>query len=247
MISIYNFQFHFSESLFFTNLVLMLKIGHRGAKGHSQENTLASISKAITFGVDMVEVDVHRCKSGELVVFHDFTVDRMTHSSGAVADFTWAELKAMQRKDGGKIPLLEDVLVEIAGQCKINIELKGANTALPVADLIQKYIKKKEWRYTDFLVSSFQKNELFKLFDADKQIPLGVLSKASMIEAIALGKQIQAVNIHPATGIVTQKNIGKAHDAGFKIFVWTVNDPKVIARMKNWGVDGIISDFPDLL
>lgn len=225
----------------------MLKIGHRGAKGHSQENTLESIRKAIALGVDMVEIDVHCCKTGELVVFHDFTVDRMTDGSGAVTDFTWEQLQNLQRKDGGKIPLLQEVLSEITGKCKINIELKGANTALPVAALIKILVEEKTWRYTDFVVSSFQKNELFKMFAADQQIPLGVLSKASMTEAIALGKQLHAANIHPATGILTQKNIRKAHEEGFQIFVWTVNDPKVIERMKNWGVDGIISDFPDLL
>ena len=62
----------------------VLKIGNRGAKGHMAENTLESIKKALALGVDGIDIDVHRCASGQLVVFHDFTLDRMTNGTGEV-------------------------------------------------------------------------------------------------------------------------------------------------------------------
>ena len=73
------------------------------------------------------------------------------------------------------------------------------------------------------------------------------MSKANVIEAIALGKKLKALAIHPSIGITTKASVKLSHDAGFKVNVWTVNDLRSIDRMKDFGVDGIISDFPDLL
>ena len=76
----------------------ILKIGHRGAKGHLAENTIASIKKALDLGVDSIEIDVHRCASGQLVVFHDFTLDRMTNGTGEVSKQTLNQLKKVEVK-----------------------------------------------------------------------------------------------------------------------------------------------------
>ncbi len=223
------------------------KIGHRGAKGHLAENTLESIEKAIQLGVDMVEVDVHRCKTGELVVIHDFTLDRTTNGSGEIIQHSLKELKSFQVERDHKIPLLTEVLDTISGKCKINIELKGMNTAAETCRVIREYVEEKQWDYTDFIVSSFQQNELFQVFHINKKIPIGILSKANMKAALELGQKLNAISIHPSLGIVTRENIAQAQNLGFRVAVWTVNDLKSITRMKNFGVDGIISDFPERL
>jgi glycerophosphoryl diester phosphodiesterase len=225
----------------------LLKIGHRGAKGYLAENTLASIQKALEFGVGAIEIDVHRCKSGEMVVFHDFTLDRTTNGSGEIAKKTLAELKALKVKDYYEIPLLTEVLDLITGKCGINIELKGLNTAMGTAEIIKLYVDEKSWKYEEFIVSSFQKNELFQMRKLDEQVPLGILSKASVSEAIELGKLLNASAIHPSLGIITRDNVKNAQAAGFKVNVWTANEPEDIKRMRDFGVDGIISDFPDRL
>ncbi|WP_373055765.1 glycerophosphodiester phosphodiesterase [Zunongwangia sp. H14] len=225
----------------------VIKIGHRGAKGHLAENTLESIAKAIAFGVDMVEIDVHRCASGEIVVMHDFTLDRTTNVSGEVAAKSWEYLKTLKIEREFKIPLLTEVLALIEGKCAINIELKGLNTAQAVCDIVQEHIKTGSWEYKDFILSSFQKNELFEVRKYDEQIPIGILSKASLAEAINLGEKLNASAIHPSAGIITRENVVEAQAKGFKVNVWTVNEPETIARMKEFGVDGIISDFPDRL
>ena len=225
----------------------LLKIGHRGAKGHLAENTLESIQKALSFGVDAIEIDVHRCKTGELVVIHDFTLDRTTNGSGEVAKKSLTEIKALKVENEFEIPLLTEVLDFIEGKCTINIELKGLNTATATAKIIKKYIVEKNWTYKDFIVSSFQKNELFQMRKLDEKVALGILSKASVTEAIELGKLLKASAIHPSLGIITRDNVKASHKAGFNVNVWTVNEPEDILRMREFGVDGIISDFPDRL
>lgn len=224
-----------------------LKIGHRGAKGHLAENTIISIEKALEFGVDAIEIDVHRCRTGELVVIHDFTLDRTTNGEGEVALKDWNELKGLLVEGQYQIPLLTEVLDLIEGKCRINIELKGLNTAAAACEIIKKYISEKNWTYEDFIVSSFQKNELFEVYKINPLIPIGVLSKASVTEAIELGKLLKARAIHPSIGIITRENVKRSHDEGFIVNVWTVNEPEAIARMKDFGVDGIISDYPERL
>ncbi len=223
------------------------KIGHRGAKGHLAENTLESIKLALEFGVDAIEIDVHKCKSGELVVIHDFTLDRTTDGQGEVALKSLDELKKLKVNENFRIPLLTEVLDLIQGKCWINIELKGLNTAVETCRIIQHYIKNYNWNKEDFIVSSFQKNELFEVYKTDPEIQIGILSKASVTEALQLGKLLKAKAIHPSLGIITRDNVKQSQAAGFKVNVWTVNEREDILRMKDFGVDGIISDFPDLL
>ncbi|MCP9198872.1 glycerophosphodiester phosphodiesterase [Gramella sp. GC03-9] len=224
-----------------------LKIGHRGAKGHIAENTLESIQKALEIGVDLIEIDVHKCASEEIWVIHDFTLDRTTNGSGEIAKREASELKKLKVEAKYKIPLLSEVLDLIEGKCDINIELKGLNTAQPVCREIWQRIESGKWKYSNFLVSSFQKNELFEVRKLDQQVPLGILSKASVPEAIELGKRLNAYAIHPSLGIITRDNTKLSQEAGFKVNVWTVNEREDILRMLEFGVDGIISDFPNRL
>ncbi len=222
------------------------KIGHRGAKGHLTENTLESINLALGMGIDGIEIDVHLCASGELVVFHDFTLDRLSNGFGEITAQTYDQLQELTLKGGYKIPLLTEVLDLIEGKCSINIELKGLHTAKPTCAIISKYIDK-GWEYSSILVSSFQENELLEVKKINANILIAVLSKASVEEAIEWGKILNATAIHPSLGIITRQSVKDAHSQGFNVNVWTVNEPEDIARMIEFGVDGIISDFPDRL
>jgi glycerophosphoryl diester phosphodiesterase len=224
-----------------------LKIGHRGAKGHTAENTLESIQNAIDFGVDGIEIDVHLCASGELVVFHDFTLDRMTNAIGDITKYSLQELKKIKVKGKYYIPTLEEVLNLIDKRCLINIELKGTNTATKTCEVIERHVKENNWKYTDFLVSSFQHHELEDVFKMNKNIPLGVLTKASVKEALEFAQTINADAIHPNYALLTKENVKQVQDKGFKVNTWTVNDLETINRMKSYGIDAIISDFPDRL
>ena len=225
----------------------MLKIGHRGAAAYIAENTLESVQKAMDFGVDGVEVDVHLCASGELVVFHDITLDRMTTGSGEIGEWTLDELKVLRVQQRHRIPTLKDILNIIDKKCLINIELKGLHTAAKTCEIILHYIKNHGWNYADFIVSSFQENELKKVYEIDKNIRLGVLTKASVEEAIEIADKIQAFSIHPNYALLSSRNVKIAQSRGYKVIVWTVNLKDTIKRMKKFEVDGIISDKPDRL
>jgi glycerophosphoryl diester phosphodiesterase len=226
---------------------VILKMGHRGAKGYVAENTIESIKKALDFGVDGIEIDVHLCASGELVVFHDFTLDRMTNGTGEISKLPLSELKQLKVNNEFLIPTLEEVLDAIDKKCLVNIELKGRNTAATTCEVVQKYIKTKGWSCQDFIVSSFQHHELEDVFHSDKNMPLGVLTKANVDEAIEFAKTINAVAIHPNFALLTPENVKRAQSQGYKVNTWTVNDHETIERMKTYGVDTIISDFPDRL
>ncbi|ESU29672.1 glycerophosphoryl diester phosphodiesterase family protein [Flavobacterium limnosediminis JC2902] len=226
---------------------MVQKIGHRGAKGYIPENTLESFQKALDLGVDGIELDVHVCASGELVVFHDFTVDRVTNGSGEVDKLTLSELKTLKIAGELQIPTLAEVFDLINRKCWINVELKGHDTAQPTCELIEKYVTKKGWTYEDFIVSSFQKDELEKTRAHNPKIRLATLSQASVEQALEWADELSAYAIHPHFSLLTDDNIHEAKKKGYKINVWTVNHYEDIQRLEAHIIDGIISDFPDRL
>ncbi len=225
----------------------ILKFGHRGAKGHVTENTLESIQKALDLVVDGIEIDVHVCKTGELVVFHDFTLDRITDGTGEIGKFSLSELKQLKVENLYSIPTLTEVLDLIDNKIFINIELKGEHTANPTCAVIKDYVDNKNWTMDHFIVSSFQEKELLDVFSCNPNIALGVLTKASVNQAVALAKRINAKAIHPNLALLSKDNVKQTQDQGYKVNVWTVNTKQAIARMKSYNVDAIISDFPDRL
>ena len=225
----------------------ILKMGHRGAMAYVAENTLESIQKALAFNVDGIEIDVHTCATGELVVFHDFTLDRMTNGTGEITKRSLSELKQLKVNGDFQIPTLNEVLDLVGNKYLINIELKGKQTASKTCKLIKHYIEDKGWDYNNFIVSSFQHHELEEAYRIDKDIPLGVLTQANVAEAIEFAETIKAVAIHPNFALLTFKNVKYAQAKGYKVITWTVNDEATIMRMKDYGVDGIISDNPEKL
>ena len=224
----------------------ILSIGHRGAKGHLAENTLESIKKGLSLGVDGIEIDVHRCATGQLVVFHDFTVDRMTNGTGEVSKHTLNQLKQLEVKGHCQIPTLSEVLTFLNNKCLLNIELKGHDTAEEASRLITFFVEKKGWDYSNILVSSFQNELLEIVFKTNPNIPLGVLTDTNLEKAVSFAKTINAVSIHPDYTMLTQEIVENLKEH-FKVLTYTVNNLKPIKRIKSYGVDGIISDFPNRL
>lgn len=224
----------------------MLKIGHRGAKGHVPENTLASFRKALDMGMDAVELDVHVCATGELVVIHDFTVDRTTSGSGEVHKMTLAELKHLVVEGRYDIPTLAEVMTLCKDKCRVNIEMKGRHTALPVSEFVDRLVKG-GWSYEDIIVSSFQREELQIMSETNSSIHLGILTQASVTQAWEWAEEFKAKALHPHFSLLTESNVKKARQAGYKVYTWTVNEPEDIVRVKAYGVDGIITDYPERL
>lgn len=224
-----------------------LKIGHRGAKGYVAENTLESIKKALDLGVDGIEIDVHLCQTGELVVFHDFTLERLTEASGGISGKSLQGLKALHVNGQFNIPTLLEVLDLIANTCLLNIELKGKGTAVETCKIIQLYTETKGWKMEQFMVSSFDFDQLESVFNINKNIPLAVLTESDIDAATRFAKTINAKAIHPDYQLLDKIKVKELQDLGYKVNTWTVNKYEDIALMKSFGVDGLISDFPDRL
>lgn len=223
----------------------VLIIGHRGCS-YEPENTLISFEKALALNVDMIELDVHKCKSGEIVVIHDESVDRTTNGHGKVKELSFQELKKLNCEKMQKIPKLEEVFDLIDKKCKVNIELKGIDTGVLTGKIIEKYVSK-GWDYEDFLVSSRNYIELNKLFYYNKNIPRGVIlfipQKNFMNHFKYLTPSAVCVNFIFARPYL----IEQAHNYNVEFFVWTVNNKKTYERMKKLGVDGVFSNYPDKL
>ncbi len=229
----------------FSNSASMLIIGHRGACGHKPENTLSSFAKAIELGVDMIELDVWQCASGELVVFHDHKVDRMTNGTGYITQKTLDELKALKIRGSELIPMLEEVFDLVTRKIKICIELKGPGTAQPVAELIMRYVDTKGWSYDDFVVSSFDHYELRVCKKACLNIRTGAHMYGIPIGfgsfAYQAGADIALISIY----FINKEFVDDIHARGIQVFVCIVNAPEDAYLMKVLGVDGIMSDYPD--
>lgn len=225
----------------------MLTIGHRGAKGYAAENTLASFQKALELGVDMIELDVHRCASGEIVVIHDETIDRTTSGNGLVSELSLSQLKMVSIDVEHYIPTLPEVLDLINRKCVVNIELKGENTAKSTLDIISLYIVEKNWQPTDFIISSFDWLALEEVHHQNPNLPIGVLTSTDIGLAIGFAKFCKAVALHPYFHLLTHKLVSKIKAENLKIYPWTVNEAEDIIFVKSFGVDGIISDYPDRL
>tara|TARA_B100001059_G_C17811821_1_gene572758 strand:- start:1136 stop:1861 length:726 start_codon:yes stop_codon:yes gene_type:complete len=222
-----------------------LVIGHRGAKGHLAENTLPSIDKAMYLGVDGVEIDIFRCASGELVVFHDQTLEKLTNATGYIEQLDLDSIRKIEVLGGFTIPTLEEVLNLIDGQVSLNIELKGSQTALLTDSLLNIFFMYEAWSPEKILISSFNWDELKVFYNINKEVPIAVLTEDDPIDAIPVAQSLKAKAINPNFKSLTKENVDKIKKVGIQIFPWTVNQPDDISRMIDLGVDGIITDFPE--
>lgn len=226
---------------------MMLRIGHRGACGYEPENTLLSFNRALQLNVDMIELDVHVCRSGEIVVIHDEEVDRTTNGKGYVVDKTLDELRILDAGKGETMPTLQEVLDLVDRKAKVNIELKGTGTAKPVFELLEGYVGERGWSYGDFLISSFNHHELQGLRGLSNESRIGVLIKDIPVGLVEFVEKVAAYSVNVYTESISRELVDDVHSRGMKVLVWTVDDIDQIERMKSLGVDGIFSNYPDRL
>jgi len=222
-----------------------LVIGHRGAMGYETENTIASIEKAIELGVSMIEIDVLRIKSGEIMVFHDKRVDRLSNGAGEIEDYYMSDVLALNLVGGHKIPTLQQVLKAVDGRVKINIELKGKRTASKVDQIIRVYERREGYPQSNYVISSFDWEELDAFRALNQEVDVAVLTDADPLQAIPKAQELNAVAINPYYKNINAKIVKQIHEAGFKVYTYTVNEEADIASVKEMGVDGIFCDYPD--
>jgi len=225
----------------------VIVVGHRGAMGHALENTIESVKKAIKLNVDGIEIDVFKSKTGELIVYHDPFLSRLSNSNAFIEQISLDSIKKVELKGGLSIPTLKEVIDIIPEKIFLNIELKGSDTALKTNKVIIEYLKEFNLPPSKFIISSFRWDELKKFRDLNKDIPIAILvdSLYKIDNAIKLAKEINAIALNPNNKFITKKIVKKIQSNNIKVFPYTINSPKNIKRMKLMGVDAIITDYPE--
>ncbi|MDF1489375.1 glycerophosphodiester phosphodiesterase [Tessaracoccus caeni] len=226
---------------------------HRGATEFAPENTLSAFAKAIQLGAKGTELDVQRTRDGELVVIHDETVDRTSNGSGAIADLTFDEVRALDFSNGYadhagvQIPTLREVLeLLVPTNLQLNVELKDSIELYPgmghqVADLVD------EVGMTErVLYSSFNHVSIAGLRDRIPAAQLALLYEGMLHKPWAYARTVGAGAIHPVGFALQHPDlVRRCHDTGIAVRTWTINDPRHIVAMAEMGIDAIITDFPD--
>lgn len=233
-----------------------LIIAHRGGSGHAPENTLAAFQAAIDQGADGIELDVHLCADGEVVVIHDSDLSRTTNGEGSVYQKTLSEIKQFDAGSwftesftGERVPVLGEVLDLVGGKLIVNIELKGPGlfkSDLPgkVAAIVRQHNLEDDIIFSSF--NPFQLRQVGKLIPAAK---LGMLLPPGILGTLVrvLSKPVVTPwGYHPHFQSVSEKLIRLADDESRPILAWTVNQPEDLAELCEKGIYGIITDYPTM-
>ena len=232
-----------------------LIFAHRGAREDAPENTLPAFDLALAMKADGIELDVQCSKDGQLMVIHDFTLDKTTSGTGRVRAFTAGELFEL---DAGshfstefadtRIPTLAEVFDLVGNRGQVNVELKtddpqGGNEVEPVIELIQQ-----RKCYDQVIVSSFNPVALIKMRYLDPAIKLGLLYFAPLPDYLKrawLSPIIAPEALHPYFSLIDSKYMAWARTQDYAVNTWTVNDLDEAQRLADLGVDVIMTDVPD--
>jgi glycerophosphoryl diester phosphodiesterase len=227
----------------------VLNIAHRGASGRFPENTLRAFRAAFEAGADICELDVRLSRDGVLVVIHDDSVDRTTNGRGAVDAMTVEEL---QRLDAGvrfgpefsgeQVPKLDEVFDALGSRCGLNIELKAPGTEHHVCRMIAE----RELSATS-LVSAFDWGALARIRHISNDIRVGLLGSRWPARLLAAATEMRADAINPRADIVTEDLCIAAHKRSINVYAWTADDPALFRKLIAYGVDGIMTNYPDRL
>ena len=215
--------------------------------GHVLENTIESVQKAIELNVDGIEIDVFKSKTGELVVYHDPFLSRLSNSNAFIEQISLDSIKKIELIGGYFIPTLKEIVDIIPEKIFLNIELKGQDTSFETNKIITNYLKTYNFPISKFIISSFRWDELKKIRSINKDIPIAILvdSLHKIDDAIKLAKQINAVALNPNKNFITKEIVNKIQSNNIKVYPYTINTPRNIRRIRSMGVDAIITDYPE--
>lgn len=246
-----------------------LAIAHQGGDGLWPGNTLYAFQQAAALGVDVIETDMHQTKDGVLVFSHDDTVDRVSNGAGRIKDMTYADIKQLDAgynwsNDGGltypyrgkgtSIPSVAEVF-EALPSMRFNIDMKQTDPSMIEAfcRLIQDHQMEDK-----VLAASFHDSNITAFRRVCPRVTTAAAQNETrnfvLLNFVSLGRMVsppyQAFQVPVESGsipIVSRSFVRAAHERGVRVDVWTIDDPQEMRRLLDLGVDGIISDRPDLL
>jgi glycerophosphoryl diester phosphodiesterase len=222
---------------------------HRGSSAQFTENTISAFDQARADRADGIELDVHPCKSGEIICFHDHDLARLAGRPERVRDLTWDELKQVELVGGERIPLLQEVLEATVGM-DLDVEIKspsfgraGAHLPHEVARIVG------EMKATErVLVSCFDPIPLVQLHAKLPDVALAFLFHAGepwpVRRAIGAGAVVGASALHPEAVLCTSERVKAWREDGYAINAWTVDEPDELRRLADVGVDGVFTNVP---
>lgn len=244
-----------------------LVMAHRGGMGLWPPNTLYAYRRSVELGVDVLEMDIHMTVDGAIVVRHDPTVDATTDGSGAIRDLTLEEIKSFDagyawtgdggethpfRRQGITIPTLEEVLTAFR-EVRLNIDIKSDEPVIvpQFADMLRDYD-----RLDSVLVASFHDTQLRKFRELCPHVATaGGVSETrtfTFLNALFLtcfyrprAEAFQPPEYYGSLHVVTERFVHAAHAHHMEVHPWTVNEIEDMRRLLDWGVDGLITDYPD--
>jgi glycerophosphoryl diester phosphodiesterase len=220
----------------------MFVFGHRGAAGLAPENTLRAVAAGLASGADAIEVDV-RLLDGELIVLHDECLERTTTGGGHYKAMRLADLRRLDAGDGERIPLLAEVVAATAGRAGLNVEIKEPGIARAVVEFLQRQVPP-DW-HDEILLSSFDEATTVELAGIRGDMRLGVLYEDTFAAALDRARSLAAWSLHVPLADCTAAQVAVAHDAGLRVYVYTVNEMDDIAHCRAAGADGLFSDYPE--
>ena len=233
---------------------MTLNIAHRGASALAPENTMAAFEKAIELGADAIELDLHLTRDGELVVIHDDTLDRTTDGRGPVHGRSLEELKRLdagrwfgQAFAGERIPALAEVLDRFAGKVPLALEVKAGSAFFPGIEESVVAALRQHAAIEEAAIASFDHFALRRLKEIEPTVQTGALMVGRPVAIQALASACLADAVALEASLVTATEVEACRAAGLQLVVWVVNEPAQMLHFIELGVDGIITDRPDLL
>ncbi|MUT69162.1 glycerophosphodiester phosphodiesterase [Stutzerimonas frequens] len=232
---------------------MTLIYGHRGAKGEAPENTLASFEQCLQHGVRRCELDLHLSRDGELMVIHDPTLKRTTGRRGKVAQHDAEELVEYDARQGGpgwKTPCPIPRLSELFEKCDFEhwqLEVKSASrdraarTVLAIKALAERYQLKER-----ITVTSSSREVLRALNRLAPEISRGLVAEYNWLDPLKVARQYGCDLLALKWTLCTPERLEKAKKQGLHVSVWTVNEPALMRRLADFGVDSLITDYPGI-
>jgi glycerophosphoryl diester phosphodiesterase len=246
-----------------------LNYAHQGGAAEAPSSTLYAMRTAVAAGANAIELDVHATADGEIVVCHDATVDATSNGSGRIADLTLAQLQQLDNAAAwpdlaGRAPAdrafgiatVREVLAEFAG-VYLNFDIKQTAPAVePYEERLAAELRE-FGRVENVIVASFldEATDRFSTFAPEIGTSTGTMATAEFWKAVQEGRRPPemrhvALQVPPAyqdTVIVDRRFVDVAHESGYAVHVWTIDEPDEMARLLDLGVDGIITDRPSVL
>ncbi|MCB4793901.1 glycerophosphodiester phosphodiesterase [Pseudomonas sp. NP21570] len=232
---------------------MTLIYGHRGAKGEAPENTLVSFEQCLQHGVRRCELDLHLSRDGELMVIHDPTLKRTTGRRGKVVQHDADELVNYDAREGGPgwktscpIPRLSELFEKCDFEhwqleVKSASRVRAARTVMAIKELAEQH------RLLDRItVTSSSREVLRALNGLAPEISRGLVAEYTWLDPLKVARQYGCSLLALKWTLCTPERLEKARKQGLHVSVWTVNEPALMRRLADFGVDSLITDYPSL-